>query len=465
MGKLGKPGKATDKKKPEDDEIDFPLEEISLAMYRKKMEERKRKMPPEDGTKMSHTCRKKIKLENDLVSSGKKDKYPNNNPDGVVNSGKKKNLDIPEEPAEHPNFNNLREKLRAHKVVQYLEDSSSQQDDTADDSDYYPSSQASQDSLIQMGMKRIESIYKVEERRKEKMDTSSRVIKQEPKVEERRKEKIDTSPRVIKQEPKVEERRKEKMDTSSRVIKQEPKVEERRKEKMDTSSRVIKQEPNMEERRKEKMDTSSKMIKQEPKVEERRKEKMDTSSKMIKQEPKVEERRKEKMDTSSKMIKKQKPKVDEIAVPEVMESDDNSEELEGGIFWKELQTKMLRCKNFAKIAEIVDNTKLPDISLQRKTTMQPHDRKDRISQFLLPEDVDENLVPVMCKDDGNCLLRAISHLCFGTECRHREIRCRMAIDAVKNISDHLNNEKLYTGAINRLPNLDIMNFYAYIVPA
>ena len=41
----------------------------------------------------------------------------------------------------------------------------------------------------------------------------------------------------------------------------------------------------------------------------------------------------------------------------------------------------------------------------------------------------------------------------------------MVIDAVKNISNHLNNEKLYTGAIDRLPNLDIRNFYAYIVPA
>ena len=121
MGKLGKPEKATDKKKTEDDEIDFPLEEISLAMYRKKkMEERKRKMPPEDGTKKSHTCRKKIKLENDLVSSGKKDKYQNNNPDGVINSGKKKNLDIPEEPEEHPNFNNLREKLVHTKLSNIL---------------------------------------------------------------------------------------------------------------------------------------------------------------------------------------------------------------------------------------------------------------------------------------------------------------------------------------------------------
>ena len=170
------------------------------------------------------------------------------------------------------------------------------------------------------------------------------------------------------------------------------------------------------------------------------------------------------------MINKQTPKQDEIIlVPELMEevmkSDDNSEELEGGIFWKEFQRKMLRYKNFAEIVQIVDSTKIPDISLQRKTTMQPHDRQDKIAQFLLPQDVDENLVPVMCKGDGNCFPRAISHLCFGTECRHRKIRCRMVIDAVKNISNHLNNEKLYTGAIDRLPNLDIRNFYAYIVPA
>ena len=165
------------------------------------------------------------------------------------------------------------------------------------------------------------------------------------------------------------------------------------------------------------------------------------------------------------MINKQTPIVVPELMEEVMKSGGNSEELEGGIFWKEFQRKMLRCKNFAEIVQIVDSMKIPDISLQRKTTMQPHDREDRISQFLLPQDVDKNLVPVMCKGDGNCFARAISHLCFGTKCRHREIHCRLVIDAVKNISNHLNNEKLYTGTINRLPNLDIRNFYAYIVPA
>ena len=81
-------------KKSEDDGIDFPLEEISLAMYRKKkMEERKRKLPPEDGTKKAQSCRKKIKLGDDLDSSGKKkkDQKQHDIPDDVVSSGKKKN--------------------------------------------------------------------------------------------------------------------------------------------------------------------------------------------------------------------------------------------------------------------------------------------------------------------------------------------------------------------------------------
>ena len=72
MGKLGKPERATDKEKLEDDEIDFPLEEISLAMYRKKkMEERERKLPPENGTKKSQSCRKKIKLGDDFKKEEK----------------------------------------------------------------------------------------------------------------------------------------------------------------------------------------------------------------------------------------------------------------------------------------------------------------------------------------------------------------------------------------------------------
>ena len=155
-------------------------------MYRKKkMEERKRKLPPEDGSKMSQSCRKKIKFGDDLVNSVKKNKKAKENdiPDEVV----QKQHDIPDD-VEEDNVNDVKEKLCPHKYVKYIEDCSSQYDD--DDSDYYPSSQDSQVSLLEMGIRRIESVYK-EERRKEKNETSSGVInKQEPEVEERRKEKL-----------------------------------------------------------------------------------------------------------------------------------------------------------------------------------------------------------------------------------------------------------------------------------
>ena len=105
------------------------------------MEERKRKLPPEDGSKMSQSCGKKIKFGNEFVNSAKKKK-------------KAKQHDIPDD-VEEDDVNDVREKLCPHKDVKYMEDCSSQYDD--DDSDYYPSSQDSQVSLLEMGIKRIQS--------------------------------------------------------------------------------------------------------------------------------------------------------------------------------------------------------------------------------------------------------------------------------------------------------------------
>ena len=60
--------------------------------------------------------------------------------------------------------NDVRKILHPHKDVKYMEDCSFQSDDN--DSDYYPSSQDSQFSLLEMGTKRIENVYKVEEKKK-----------------------------------------------------------------------------------------------------------------------------------------------------------------------------------------------------------------------------------------------------------------------------------------------------------
>ena len=160
-------------------------------MYRqKKMEERKRKLPSGDGSKMSQSCRKKIKFWDELVNSTKKKK-------------KAKQHDIPDD-VEEDNVNDVREKLHPHKMSSTWKTSSQyDDDDNDDDSDYYPSSQDSQVSLLEMGIKRIQSVNNIEKKRKEKIETSCGVInKKEPKLEERRKEKMETTSTMINKHQK-----------------------------------------------------------------------------------------------------------------------------------------------------------------------------------------------------------------------------------------------------------------------
>ena len=119
-------------------------------------------------------------------------------PDEVV----QKQHDIPDD-VEEDDVNDVRKKLHPHKDVKCMEDCSSQYDD--DDSDYFASSEDSQVSLLEIGIKRIQSVYKGEERRKEKIESSSEVInKQEPEIEEGRKENMETTSTMInKQKPEV----------------------------------------------------------------------------------------------------------------------------------------------------------------------------------------------------------------------------------------------------------------------
>ena len=323
MGKLGKPEKAAHKKISKDDEIDFPLEEISPAMYRKKkMEERKRKLPPEDGTNKSKSCRKKIKLiGDDLVRSEQKIKYQKQNdiPYDIGSSGKKKNQDTPEELVEY----DVREKLYPYKVVQYIEDSSSQHDDTANDSDYYPSSQASQDTLLEMGIKRIESVNKMEETRKEKLNTSK-------KVEEIQYREIEMN----YEKEGVNERRREKVKMSEYV------------------EEICHREVTKENEKEEDIDPMT-----------------------------------------GKTIF---PLPDELN----FESDDESEEFEGGIFWKNFHRKIFNCRDFDELSQLIDETEIPSICLQRKMKIGPQDQEDQIAKFLMLQDIEENLVPVKCKGDA-----------------------------------------------------------------
>ena len=85
---------------------------------------------------------------------------------------------------------------------------------------------------------------------------------------------------------------------------------------------------------------------------------------------------------------------------------------------EKLPQKYFQLKDFDELSQLIDETEIPSICLQRKMKIGPQDQEDRIAKFLMPQDIEENLVPVKCKGDGNCLPRLLSHACFGTEKRH-----------------------------------------------
>ena len=58
-------------------------------------------------------------------------------------------------------------------------------------------------------------------------------------------------------------------------------------------------------------------------------------------------------------------------------NDDESEELEGGIIWKNFHRKIFNCNNFRVLSQIIQKlTQIPRISLQRKMIIGPQDQED-----------------------------------------------------------------------------------------
>ena len=85
---------------------------------------------------------------------------------------------------------------------------------------------------------------------------------------------------------------------------------------------------------------------------------------------------------------------------------------------------------------------------------------DRIALSFLPEDAPEGLVPIVCASDGNCFCRAISHLIYGNEDHHMEIRVQIVIEAVRRKPLHLNNTFLRLGQSPTSPERSLSEMYS-----
>ena len=73
------------------------------------------------------------------------------------------------------------------------------------------------------------------------------------------------------------------------------------------------------------------------------------------------------------------------------------------------------------------------------------DSLDKTALIFRPNDAPEGRFPIHCGSDGNCFCRAISRLIYGNEDHHREIRIRIAIEAVTNKNLYLNDTYLTLG--------------------
>ena len=66
--------------------------------------------------------------------------------------------------------------------------------------------------------------------------------------------------------------------------------------------------------------------------------------------------------------------------------------------------------------------------------------------------------------NGNCLYRSVVHLAFGDEERHKEVRVRVTVDAVKNKHLYIDGEYLYRGSLRRNPKVGIMDLFCMQSP-
>ena len=69
---------------------------------------------------------------------------------------------------------------------------------------------------------------------------------------------------------------------------------------------------------------------------------------------------------------------------------------------------------------------------------------DIISQNIFPCDAPQDMKPISCYGDGNCLFRAVSLLVFGDEDHHAEFRVRTLLELIMNESSYLDQNHLMT---------------------
>ena len=80
------------------------------------------------------------------------------------------------------------------------------------------------------------------------------------------------------------------------------------------------------------------------------------------------------------------------------------------------------------------------------------DTVDETARFFYPPDGPQGYFPIVTGSDGNCLPRALSHLLFGNEDHHYEVRCRIIEAGVLHEDDFIVHQMITRGVTNGSKN-------------
>ena len=116
--------------------------------------------------------------------------------------------------------------------------------------------------------------------------------------------------------------------------------------------------------------------------------------------------------------------------------------------WVKLNRKFSNCATWNMLEATVKNEmdllpSLPDCFAGDKAV--DGDQVDTGARKDIPSDILQRFnvhYPICIVPDGNCFCRSISHLVYGSEHHHVEMRCRIVIDSVLNLNNYTDHDYL-----------------------
>ena len=115
-------------------------------------------------------------------------------------------------------------------------------------------------------------------------------------------------------------------------------------------------------------------------------------------------------------------------------------------------TKYRSYQHYTCLKEHIMKKSLPAPVTSIKQQFTPGDTVDEIARHFYPPDGPVGYIPIYTVGDGNCLPRALSHLFFGNEDHHFEVRCRIIEAAVLHEDDFIMHEMLTRGVTSGSKN-------------